>query len=145
MNTDNQIRIDLIDTTFNSLNKDNLGVLNNFYAENIEFTDPVRKINGLQELTKYYSHVYKNVISIKFNFHEIVSKDDTYFAKWTMVLQVKGLNSEKPYPTEGLSVMTFNQQNKVIYHRDYLDLGSMVYERIPVIGNLITLIKKKLA
>lgn len=144
MNTDNQKRLELIRSTFNSLSKNNMEILKDFYAEDIEFTDPVTHVKGLQNLTKYYSHVYGNVIAIKFDFHEINSSDDTYFAKWTMTLQVKGLNSKLPYPTEGLSVMKFNSQNKVIYHRDYLDLGSMVYEQLPVLGPLIKLIKKKL-
>lgn len=127
------------------LSKDNLGVLNVFYADNVEFADPVTQIKGLPDLIKYYSHVYANVINIKFEFNDITVKDDTYFAKWTMKLQVKGLNSQKPYQTEGLSVMSFNEDNKVFYHRDYVDLGSMVYEHIPVLGNVIKLIKRKLA
>jgi hypothetical protein len=35
------------------------------------------------------------------------------------------------------------QDNKVIYHRDYLDLGSMLYEQLPFIGKLISWLKVK--
>ncbi len=137
-------RAALINENFNNLTKDNLDILNDFYDEKVNFVDPVRSVKGLKQLKKYYSHAYANVISISFNFHEINHQDDLYFAKWTMNLQAKGLNLNKPFPVEGLSVIQFTDANKVIYHRDYLDLGSMVYENIPVLGSLIKLIKKKL-
>ena len=142
MNTDK--KIELIEKTFNGLHKNNLLILNDFYDENIDFTDPIGNIKGLDKLKKYYAHVYENVISINFNFQQINSQNDYYFAKWTMNLQVKGLNANTPYAVEGFSVIKFNAQEKVDYHRDYLDLGSMVYENIPLLGKAIKLIKKKL-
>ena len=142
MNTDK--KIELIKKAFNGLNKNNLSILNDFYAENIDFTDPIGNIKGLNNLKKYYAHAYENVISINFNFQQINSQNDYYFAKWTMKLQVKGLNANAPYDVEGFSVIKFNGLEKVDYHRDYLDLGSMVYENIPLLGKAIKLIKKKL-
>ena len=142
MNTDE--RIALIKKTFNGLDKNNLLILNNFYDENIDFTDPIGNIKGLSLLKKYYAHVYANVISINFDFQQVNYQNDFYFAKWIMNIQVKGLNGGAPYPVEGFSVIKFNDHNKVDYHRDYLDLGSMVYENIPVLGKAIKLIKKKL-
>ena len=135
----------LIEKTFNGLNKNNLHILNDFYDENIDFTDPVGNIQGLSLLKKYYGHVYKNVNSINFEFEQINQQDNTFFAKWKMNLQVKGLNANTPYSVEGFSVLRFTAQDKVDYHRDYLDLGSMVYEKIPVLGKAIKLIKKNLS
>jgi hypothetical protein len=137
-------RLDLIENTFNSFNINNLSILSDFYSDNIDFTDPIGNIKGLDKLTKYYAHVYKNVISINFKFHQINHQEDMYFAKWTMNLQVKGLNSNSPYSVEGFSVLKFNADSKVEYHRDYLDLGTMVYEHIPILGKVIKLIKSNL-
>jgi hypothetical protein len=37
------------------------------------------------------------------------------------------------------------ENDKVIYHRDYLDLGAMLYEQLPVLGKFILWIKKQAA
>ena len=129
-------------SAFNSLNKDNLDVLDSFYDNSIEFTDPVTSVKGLPQAKKYYAHSYQNVISIHFDFLQINNEADLYFAKWNMHLQAKNLNPKKPFIVEGLSVLKFGSNDKVISHRDYLDLGSLVYEKLPVLGAMIRRIKK---
>jgi hypothetical protein len=133
-----------IKEAFNAFNPSNMGVLDSFYADNVQFVDPVVKLDGLFKLKKYYSHVYKNVISIQFDFHKIENEGESYFAEWTMNLAVRGLNGGKAYSVEGLSALRFDPQGKVSYHRDYVDLGAMVYEKLPVLGPAIRLIKKQL-
>lgn len=145
MNT-NQVELNKnrIQKAFNDLNLNTLNSLDDFYDQNIEFSDPIVKIKGIDAAKAYYAHVYKNVISIKFEFKEIHCDQNHYFAKWFMHLQVKGLNSQKPYTVEGISELKFGSNDKVIYHRDYLDIGAMVYERLPVLGKVIQKIKSML-
>lgn len=131
--------------TFNELGVDNLAVLDTFYDAKAEFQDPAVKIKGIENLKKYYAAVYKNVKSIQFDFTEIIKNDLNYYATWTMHLSATGLNSGKKFTVEGISVIHFNEKNLVTHHRDYLDLGDMVYERLPILGTLVSLVKKKLA
>ena len=131
--------------TFNELGVDNLNVLDTFYEAKVEFQDPAVKIKGIENLKKYYAAVYKNVKSIQFDFSEIIKNDLSYYATWTMHLSATGLNSGKKFSVEGISVIHFNEKNLVTDHRDYLDLGDMVYERLPLLGTLVSLVKKKLA
>jgi hypothetical protein len=44
---------------------------------------------------------------------------------------------------EGISHLRFGE--KIDYHRDYFDLGQMVYEQIPLVGRIIKTIKKRLS
>ena len=37
------------------------------------------------------------------------------------------------------------EDEKIIYHKDYYDLGEMVYEHIPLLGSIIKMIKRRLA
>jgi hypothetical protein len=136
--------ISKIVNSFNNFNPENPSILEQFYDPTVEFQDPVVHIHGLQNLKKYYFAAYKNVNSIYFNFHEIHKNENSYFAKWTMTLNIKKLNSAKNYDVEGFSVLKFSTQELVVYHRDYLDMGSMVYEKLPLIGRAIQIIKKQL-
>lgn len=129
---------------FNELNGRNLEILNDFYEEAATFEDPVSKAEGLTDIKKYYAHVYKNVKSIRFDFKDIRHQENHYYAHWTMHLQATGLNAGQSFPVEGMSYMKFNEKGKVVYHRDYLDLGSMLYERLPLIGSVVSFIKGRL-
>jgi hypothetical protein len=133
-----------IKQAFNDLNGQNLEILNDFYDETAVFEDPVGKASGLDEIKKYYAHVYKNVQSIKFDFREIRASGSHFYGHWIMTLQAGGLNGGKSFEVSGLSHLQFNERHKVIYHRDYLDLGSMLYERLPLVGALIRSIKSRL-
>ncbi len=137
--------IDTISKFFNAANKDNMKqVCAEFYAADAEFDDPVHKIKGLDQIIKYYEHMYENVTDIKFNFTNHVTQDDKTFADWTMHLKAKGLNGGELVKVEGVSYFVFNKEGKVTYHRDYFDLGAMVYEYIPILGRLVKYVKGRL-
>lgn len=129
---------------FNAFNASNPGVLDEFYAPDAVFQDPVTRVEGLDRIRSYFMAVYRGVRSIRFDFAEIVVAGRTCTATWTMTLDVKSLNGGRPYQVEGVSILRFNQSGQVEYHRDYLDLGAMVYERIPVIGKLVSLVRRGL-
>ncbi|MFZ4405098.1 MAG: nuclear transport factor 2 family protein [Pseudobdellovibrionaceae bacterium] len=134
-----------ITDTFNGFNGLNLDRLDQFYDPKVVFTDPVTQIQGLPNLKKYYTHAYRKVISIRFEFSDILQEGCDYSAPWTMHLAVKGLNAGQEFNVSGLSHLKFNDKGLVVYHRDYVDLGEMVYERLPLLGALIRKLKKLLA
>ena len=54
----------------------------------------------------------------------------------------KRLNSAQPIQVQGHSLLKM-ADDKVIYHRDYVDLGAMLYEHIPLLGKVIRTIKAR--
>ena len=61
-----------------------------------------------------------------------------------MILSAPGLNNGEEVTLEGNSYIKFNENNLVIYHRDYFDMGEFIYEHIPVLGWTLKKIKNKL-
>ncbi len=45
---------------------------------------------------------------------------------------------------EGVSVMEL-KSNRIVFQRDYYDLGEMVYERVPLLGRLVRKLRERLA
>ena len=45
----------------------------------------------------------------------------------------------------GASHLKFDQQGRVVWHRDYWDAAEELYEKLPVIGWLMRFLKGKLA
>lgn len=134
-----------IKKAFNSFNGKNMESLDSFYAPEVHFIDPVVELRGLESLKKYYEHTYENVKSIRFEFSDTIEEGTRVGAPWTMHLTVDRLNGGKEYSVPGFSEFNFNKQGLVTYHHDYVDLGAMVYEKLPLQGLVIRGIKSLLA
>ncbi len=129
---------------YRDFNGKNLSLLDSFYSSKVKFSDPSVEIEGLSLLKKYYAHVYAPVNEIHFDFSEILHEGHCYTASWLMRISVKGLNGGRPYNVRGLSRLNFNQEGLIEVHRDYLDLGEMIYEKLPLQGAVIRFLKKYL-
>ena len=66
------------------------------------------------------------------------------YVQWRMVMRHPRLRKGSPVTVEGLSRLEFDAEEKVKLHRDYFDLGEMLYENLPLIGMVVTSIKKRL-
>lgn len=136
-----------IQSSFNAYQGPNTEVLDELYDPEVSFTDPLVDIKGLSRLKTYYQRAYAPAERVRFEFHEIYESEGlTYTCEWSMHLTSPSLNKGKSFPVRGVSVITFSPAtDKVIKHHDYLDIGDMVYERLPLLGKAIRLIKKRLA
>jgi hypothetical protein len=141
---DQQVTKDRIIKIYNDVNINTLNLLDDFYAGDIEFHDPITSVNGMKDLKTYYEKTYKNVKSIKFDFLDFVIQDHIVVAMWEMTYTTDKLNGGDPIKVLGTSHLKFNGDNKVYYHRDYLDAGAMVYEHVPFVGFFVRKIKKSL-
>ena len=134
---------DKIHTTFNQLRADNLKILDEFYAPDVRFIDPIGEHAGLDSVKKYYQNLYENVDSIVFEKMQHVQEGNKHAYFWRMKLKTPSINNGEEFSVEGMSHITFNEQNLVSYHRDYFDMGEFVYQRVPVLGWVIQKIKKR--
>lgn len=136
-------------STYQNLNHNNLSTLADIYHSDVQFVDPLHQIHGLTDLTIYFEHLYENLISSEFvltyqlaHDNPIDSQQQQAAIYWQMHLRHKKLNSGNTITVEGHSLLR-RQEERVIYHRDYFDIGSMIYEHLPVLGGIVKLIKRK--
>jgi len=137
-------RIEKTVATFNALDKDNMHVLDDFYHDAVVFEDPLGHIEGLPALKDYYARMYGNVQTIRFDFARHIVDGETHVAIWTMRMSAKGLNRGNEVAVDGVSVLRFDEDDLVVYHRDYFDVGAMVYEHVPVLGFITRRVKRHL-
>ena len=131
-------------SVYQKLNTDNLVLLNSIYHQEITFIDPIHEIKGLDELQQYFQGLYQNLESCQFIISEVISQPNQAAIYWKMTYQHPKLNKGNEVSVFGSSHLKA-KEGKVIYHRDFLDLGSMLYEQLPVLGKVIRLIKSKAA
>lgn len=129
---------------YKELNADNLHLLHDVYSSDIQFIDPAHKIDGLDNLTNYFKSLYRNVSSIDFSFENIIKQDNSYYLQWDMSYSHKSFARGRTITVSGTTFLRLNDQGKIYYHRDYFDLGEMVYEHLPLLGRLLISIKRRL-
>ncbi|MEP1215988.1 MAG: nuclear transport factor 2 family protein [Marinobacter sp.] len=121
---------------FNNLCAGNMAELGSVYGDNVRFTDPFATVRGIDELTEYFTGAYANVISCGFDFGDPVISGEDVCIPWVMHLQHKRIRKGKAVSVDGISQLVI-REGCVISHRDYFDVGQLLYENLPVMGGVI--------
>jgi len=130
---------------FSKLTAQSMNLVDEFYDSKIIFRDPINELRGSAQVKEYYSHLYKNVDYIKFDFEKQLVSGNEEVLFWVMHLRAKGLNSGKEITVSGNSHIIYSTESgKCIYHRDYFDMGEFIYEQVPVLKNIISYVKNRL-
>ncbi len=129
---------------YQSLNLDNLSLLERIYAQHISFSDPIHTVSGFTNLLGYFQHLYTNINYCHFTIFDYVIMENRAAIFWQMDFSHPKLNSGKNISVSGTSKL-ISDGNKVISHRDYFDVGSMLYEHISVLGSLVRFVKRRAA
>lgn len=128
---------------YQSLNKENLALLKDIYSDSIVFKDAVQEVKGIDALTKYFEHLYENMNYCQFNILQLIEQSGQACIIWQMEYTHKKIKNGQPISVEGISYLQFSE--KIDSHQDYLDLGQMLYEHLPIIGPVIKTIKNRAA
>lgn len=136
--------IDTFRQFYDDLTLEKLPMLEKLYDDNVLLIDPVGTHRGLPLVDTYFRKLMANTSSCRFDIHQIMRNENTIFVSWTMVFVTPTFNKGEPVAVDGCSHLIVRNE-KIIQHRDYYDMGQMIYEKIPVLGFLVKTIKKKMA
>jgi limonene-1,2-epoxide hydrolase len=128
---------------YRHLDQESLSRLDELYAQDVVFIDPVTRHQGLFELSQYFSTLMENTQNCSFNIYKTNSSEETNFVTWQMTFQHKKLKAGQVIRVDGVSELQI-VGNKICYQRDYYDMGEMIYENIPLLGSVIKTIKRRL-
>ncbi|WP_352109430.1 nuclear transport factor 2 family protein [Glaciecola sp. XM2] len=118
--------------------------LENIYSTDVVFIDPIAEHNGLAAVEQYFSKLLKNAKYCEFDIHyKNPVAEQGYVVSWTMKFTSKRINKGRPVAVDGLTIINI-QNDKIVFHRDYYDLGQMLYEHIPMLGRIIKKIKRSM-
>ncbi|MFT7259643.1 MAG: hypothetical protein ACI9MS_001505 [Glaciecola sp.] len=131
--------------------------LADLYSSDVTFIDPIAAHSGITAVEEYFTKLLDNAKYCVFTIHsieqtisiqtEIESQRSTnetcYLVSWKMSFTSARINKGQPIHVDGVSQLRI-ENDKITYHRDYYDLGQMIYENIPLLGRLIKRIKRTL-
>ena len=134
---------DRVKSAYQALGTDDLSSLESLYSEDVHFEDPAQALQGRKTLMNYFASMFKNLDSCSFKFHQTLISDTDIFMSWTMFISHPKLRKGETIRVEGGSFLK-TRSGRIFYHRDYFDMGAMVYEQLPVLGAIVRKIKQRL-
>ena len=131
---------------YRSLTLESLADIDSIYHPNIVFTDPAGSISGLEKLQQHFKRLLENTRQCTCEFDDAAefSGGNQAVLSWRMTLQITLLASQRTFSFDGVSLLRY-QDNLIIHHRDYFDMGQMLYEQLPLLGPVIRRLRRRLA
>ena len=126
---------------YENLELESLDEIDLFYDENVFFKDPFNEFKGRENLMKVFAHMFENLENPHFVILDTIANSDGVFLTWNFYLKFKG----RGHKIHGSSHLKYNKGNRIVYHRDYWDVGEEILSKIPFIKFLYSYIQKKMA
>ncbi|BDM63535.1 hypothetical protein NFHSH190041_09870 [Shewanella sp. NFH-SH190041] len=135
------------------LQQSDLALLQQVYHAKVVFTDPLHTIESRNALLQYLQGMYVNVIHLAFDIHQVIYQGEQICLQWHMQFAHKRLNSGKLITVPGMSWLGHNGNEfadepskwQITAHRDYFDVGALLYEHVPLLGGAIRTLKRRMA
>lgn len=131
-------------TFFSCLDVSQIENLDVYYSEAARFQDPVHRVDGLDELKSYLHDLCIELRVCEFEFHQAIEEGDRAFLRWTMRYAHPKVAKGRDLFLDGATELEFDGE-RVSFHRDYYDMGAMLYEHIPVVGSVVAWLRSRLA
>lgn len=127
---------------YQSLASAQIADVESLYTEDVHFEDPSHAIQGKSALIRYFGKMFKKLDQCSFKFHSTIADGTNVCLTWTMFLKHSKLGGGKMIRVEGVSYLK-TRNGKIYYHRDYFDMGALLYEHLPVVGKIIQRSKQR--
>tara|TARA_R110000822_G_scaffold100583_4_gene226315 strand:+ start:408 stop:830 length:423 start_codon:yes stop_codon:yes gene_type:complete len=126
---------------FERLNRDNLGDLVALVAEDVHFVDPFNDCHGREAFRRVFEHMFETVENPVFVVNYRLCDEARSIAHWTFTFSLRGQSAR----ITGLSELTFGPDGLLTAHIDHWDAAGQLYERLPLVGGLLRLLRRRLS
>ncbi len=126
---------------FENLSEDRIRGCDAYVSPDIHFIDPFNDIRGIEAFKKLLHKTLEDVRDPVFQVTRRIKDEDILYLKWEFSGSVRVIGH---WSVTGLSEIEFDDQGRVCRHVDYWDASTHFYNRLPVIGSLIRLIRRRL-
>lgn len=130
---------------YNQLSHGNVSTLHRLYSPNVQFIDPVHQLSGISDLEHYFLHAYERLSACQFVLCGAAGDEHQGFISWQMNYSHSAIAGGAPQCLMGCSELRRDELHRITYHRDFYDLTELVYQHVPVVNWVTSMIKKRMA
>lgn len=129
---------------FSTFDKHTMSRLTEVYSNDVHFQDPIVITNDLNALKRHFESSLSGLVHCSFLFDHDFGGMTQKCYQWRMKFAHQKIRGGADLELHGTSIVKFDSHGKVIYHRDYYDMGEMLYEHLPLFGGVIGFLKKRM-
>lgn len=115
------------------------------YAPEAWLYDNLAIVSGAPAIEKYFAKAAADVRALSVEFLQTTHDGPDYFVRWRMSVEAEALNDGQPMVSYGITQFRFDEQGRVLVHRDFWDAATGLYEYIPGLGGMILSLRSRLA
>ena len=140
--TDRADALDRYVRFYETLTPDGVARLDEFVAPAVHFRDPFNDVRGVERLRAVLAHMFAITEASRFQVTDRAFGAAAAYVRWRYTFRPRG---GLPWEITGVSELTFDGQGRVTEHLDHWDAAGQLYERVPVLGALLRLARRRLA
>jgi len=126
---------------FETISPETLVRIGEIYAADARFKDPFNDVRGLDTIKGIFEHMFTQVDAPRFVVTNRVLQGEQAFLTWDFLFRMKRFSKETQC-IRGSTHIVFDAEGAVVLHRDYWDAAEELYEKLPVLGGLMRLLKR---
>lgn len=135
-------RLDAYIRFYETLTPSRIGELRQLVAPDIYFRDPFNETHGVAAYERVLKKMFDDIDEPRFEIEHTVLDGAIGYLKWRL-----GYRDRRGVARDivGVSQLHFDDEHRIVRHVDYWDAASQVYERLPVLGNVLRRIRRRIA
>ncbi|MFZ6757115.1 nuclear transport factor 2 family protein [Undibacterium sp. Ji50W] len=110
------------------------------YTEDAYFKDPFNELRGIAAINHVFQHMFEQVLDPSFRITSSVLEGDSAFLCWDFLFTMKHFHTHQQC-IRGTTHIRFDVDGRVSFHRDYWDVAEELYEKLPLLGSLMRVLK----
>lgn len=111
----------------------------------VHFVDPFNDIRGAEKLMAVFDHMFATTRNPRFVTEPPLVAGNTAFIKWRFTCTIQNRLYRQDMTIDGVSEVLFDAAGLVVAHIDYWDAARQLYEKLPLLGGLLRLVRRRLA
>jgi hypothetical protein len=139
-----QSRIDALQHFYQTLSAERVQEFDSYYAQDAYFKDPFNEVTRLEHIQEVFARMFRQVADPRFIVSERIGDERGLFLIWEMKFRMRSWRSRQVQVIRGVSHLRFNDDGKVVYHRDYWDTGEELYAKLPLIGPVVRFLRRSM-
>jgi steroid delta-isomerase len=128
---------------FESIGPQDVARIGEVYAADAWFKDPFNEVRGVAAIARIFEHMFEQVDGPRFVVRDTVAQGDAALLVWDFEFAFRRPLPAGPQCIHGCSHLRFDADGRVARHRDYWDVAEELYEKLPVLGAVMRLLRRR--
>lgn len=126
---------------FEALSPETLPALDQYVTKEVHFRGSFNDFIGLPRMERAFRHMFDLLDEMRFEVHDLACSDRAAYLRWTTIYRRK---QGPEQCIEGMSEILLADDGRVQVHIDHWGAAGQLYERLPVLGRLLRLVRRRL-